>query len=341
MSHPFTLLVLARLREFYREPEALFWTFGFPILISLALGLAFRGGVTETLPVAVLDGPAQQERMELLRAEPRLIVSPTHEDQLQELFAGGKAVLVVSADTPVRYLFDPEHPQAVHAREIIDDRLQRGLGREDPLQSQDEPMRARGTRYIEFFIPGLLGMSIMSSSLWGIGWTIVQTRRRKLLKQLLATPMRKSHYLVSQVAGRLFFLGAEVLTIVLFAALAFKVTLGGSVLALLFLCLLGAMSFAGIGLLLASRTQNAETVSGLINLLLFPMTLLSGVFFSTARFPDWLQGPIRYLPLTALNDALRAVYNGSTLAPSALPLAVLGLLGLGCFLIALKTFKWT
>jgi ABC-type multidrug transport system permease subunit len=202
-------------------------------------------------------------------------------------------------------------------------------------------VRARGSRYIEFFIPGLLGMSIMSSSLWGIGWTLVQARRRKLLKQLVATPMRRAHYLVAQIGGRLFFLLAEVGVIALFGALIFDVTVAGSLPLLAAICLLGAISFAGMGLLLASRTHNAETVSGLINLLVFPMTLLSGVFFSTARFPEILQGPIRYLPLTALNDALRAVYNGAALTPSLAPLGLTALVGIGSFLLALRIFRWT
>ncbi|MFH1533158.1 MAG: ABC transporter permease [Pseudomonadota bacterium] len=222
----------------------------------------------------------------------------------------------------------------------MDDLLQRAAGRTDPLPAEDREVSAPGSRYIDFLIPGLLGFNIMNSSLWGIGWAIVQTRRRKLLTRLVATPMRRSHYLLSHIFARLTFLVIEVAALVVFARLVFQVEVRGGVGPLALFTVLGAMSFAGFGLLVASRTENAETVSGLVNLTTFPQMLLSGVFFSSAHFPDWLQPVCRALPLTAFIDGLRGIFGGAPPGEILVSAAVLAAYGLVSFLLALKLFRW-
>jgi ABC-2 type transport system permease protein len=257
-----------------------------------------------------------------------------------ELFREGKLVIALSGGTPLEYRFDPQYPEAAQARLAIDEVLQRAAGRQDAIPTRDRPAEIRGTRYIEFLIPGLLGMNIMSSSLWGIGWNIASARKRKLLKQLLATPMKRSHYLLSHIFSRLVFLVAEVSVLVLFARLAFDVNVMGNLAVLSALTIAGAMCFAGIALLIASRTQTVETVSGLINVVMMPMTLLSGVFFSSSHFPDWMQPFIALLPLTALNDGLRAVFMGAPLDHVLWPMAILSAVAVATFLVSLKIFRW-
>ena len=153
--------------------------------------------------------------------------------------------------------------------------------------------------------------------------------------------MRRSHYLLSFVLSRLFFLILEVAVVIAFAYFTFGFRVHGSWLGMVFLLLLGALTFSGVGLLVASRPKTIEGVSGLMNLVMMPMWLLSGTFFSSARFPDFLQPFIKALPLTALNDSLRAVMNdGTTIATSWIAISVLLLWCVISFVLALKIFRW-
>jgi ABC transporter DrrB family efflux protein len=242
----------------------------------------------------------------------------------------------------LRYRFDPTRPEAQAARHAVDDRLQRGAGRRDALATRDETTVARGARYVDWLVPGLMGMQLLSGATWGVAWNIVRARQRKLLKRLAATPMRRRHYLLSFRLASLIFVPLEALVLFAFARLVFDVTIHGSALAVLVLALLGSWSFAGLGLLCASRAENSETANGLVNLVTLPMFVLSGVFFSSSRFPDLVQPLIRLLPLSAFNEALRHVVNdGASLLSQVFPVAVLVGWGLGCTVVALKLFRWT
>lgn len=339
---PLAQLILVRLREFFREPAALFWTYGFPTLLALALGIAFQGGNERAVPVVVLDGPHQDERVRQLREDPELLVSPATSAEADQRFLGGRLVLAVGGGDPVEYRYDPTHPEAEATRRRVDDRLQRAAGRQDALPTLAQEVRAPGSRYIDFLIPGLVGMNIMSSSMWGIGYSMVEGRKRKLLKRLSATPMRRGDFVLSFIVARLIFLFTEVGVILAFAVLAFGVQVQGSLPAVVLLSVAGAMAFAGLGMLAASRTDSTETVSGLMNLIMLPMFVFSGVFFSAAHFPDWIQPFVKALPLTILNDALRATINeGAGLAQVALPLAALAGGAALTLWIAIRVFRWT
>jgi ABC-type multidrug transport system permease subunit len=219
--------------------------------------------------------------------------------------------------------------------------VQRAAGARPALAVAEQRVRQPGARYIDWVIPGLIGLNLMSTGMWGIGFGIVNMRQKKQLKRLTATPMRRSDFLLSQMVARLVFLVIEVLPIVIFARLAFGVRVQGSPLALALIILLGALTFAGIGLLTASRARTIEGISGLMNFVMMPMFVLSGVFFSASRFPDAIQPLIRALPLTALNDAMRAVYNdGLPLTAAALPLGIMAAWTLFSFTAALRLFRW-
>jgi len=338
---PLAELTLARLREFLREPEALFWVFAFPVLLALALGLAFRGKETEMVPVGVAAGPRAAATAEALALSPALrprVYAPAA--GREALRTGKVALLVEEGDGPV-YRYDPTRPDARAARLEVDDALQRAAGRVDPLRPRESRVEEPGSRYIDFLVPGLLGLNLMGTSMWGLGFSVVNARTRKLLKRLAATPMRRSEYLLAQMLARLVFLVFEVALLVGFGRLAFGVEVRGSLGALAFVSLLGAASFAGLGLLVASRTRTIEGVSGLMNLAMLPMWLLSGTFFSWERFPEALHPFIRALPLTALNDALRAVMTeGRPLSALGLELGVLLVAGTVSFLVAVRLFRW-
>jgi ABC-type multidrug transport system permease subunit len=341
MNHPLYHLTAARLREFYREPGVLFWVFGFPILLALVLGLAFQSGVRPKVPVAVTEGPQGDARAAVLAREPGLFVKRVSDDEARRLMRAGKAFLIVHGDAEPAYEYDPTRPESEGLRRQVDDALQAAAGRRDVVRARDVPVKQQGSRYIDFLIPGLLGMNIMGSSMWGIGWAIVQMRTRKLLKRLVATPMRRRDFLLSQVLSRMLFLLLEVGLVLGFAYGVFHIRVLGSGTGLVALSFAGALAFAGIGLLVASRAQTSEVVSGLMNAVMFPMWLLSGVFFSADNFPGWLQPLIRFLPLTVLNDGLRAAMNeGAGLAAMLVPVAVLSAWAAVTFAVALRIFRW-
>ncbi len=345
---PLAQLILARLREFYREPEAIFWVYGFPILIAVALGFAFRNKPVERITVSIQDSPGSGASTEFVREalakDPRYVVRVEDEATCNLRLRTGKADLVVvpaSSERGCEYEFDPTRPEGVLARGKVDDTLQRAAGRKDPLPVKDQELTEPGGRYIDFLIPGLLGMSLMGGGLWGVGFATVDLRIKKILKRFLATPMRKTDFLAAMLLSRLFLLVPEVLVLLLFARVAFGVVIQGSVWAVAALILLGALTFAGLGLLVACRAQTLETVSGLMNLVMLPMWVLSGIFFSPERFPEAAQPFIRVIPLTPLIDALRNVsLEGASLASQWQQLAILAAWAVGSFFLALRWFRW-
>jgi ABC-type multidrug transport system permease subunit len=332
-SSPLWELTLARLRIFFREPGAVFWTFGFPLLLSIALGTAFRNRPAEPSIVAVTSAELQRA----LQGDPQLRSRLLGEAEAREALRTGKADLVVLSGPPISYLYDPARPESRLARALADAALHpRG-----PPATMDKPVVEPGSRYIDFLIPGLLGMNLMSAGMWGIGYVLVDMRTKKLLKRLVATPMSRASFLWSFVVMRALFLLMELPILLGFAWIVFKVGVAGSLPLLIGVSLLGALAFAGIGLLIASRAQNTQTVSGLINLVMLPMFVGSGVFFSTARFPDAVQPILRILPLTALNDALRAVMiDGAGPRGVAIPCALLAATSAVTFAAALRLFRW-
>ncbi len=338
-DNPLVQLTLVRFREFVREPEALFWVFVFPILLAAGLGLAFRNRPAEVLPVGALT----PQLAHALATEKGLSVEQLSEPAAEQALRTGKVTLVVapSPGGTVIYRFDDTNPEGRTARLLADDAIQRSAGRADPVASLDRLMREPGSRYIDFLIPGLLGMNLMGSAMWGIGFAIVDARRKKLMKRLVATPMPRAYYLLSFLLSRLVLLVVEVAAVAGFGYLVFGVPLRGSLASLAALCLLGSLSFSALGLLIASRVRTIEAASGLMNVTMMPMWIVSGVFFSSQRFPDALQPAIRALPLTALIDALRTnMLQGGSLLRVAPQMGILGVWLVVCFALALKLFRW-
>ncbi|MEO8494809.1 MAG: ABC transporter permease [Planctomycetota bacterium] len=346
LNHPLAQLVLARLREFYREPEAVFWVFGFPILMTVGLGVAFRNQPVERFVVDVQQGANAAAIVEALGGDSRFDVRLTDAAMCRVRLRTGKTTLVIRARDSVEpnyeYLFDDTRSESLLARREVDDALQRAAGRVDPVPSSDAKFNEPGARYIDFLVPGLLGMNLMGGGLWGIGFVTVDMRIRKLLKRYLATPMKKTHFLGALMVSRMLFMIPEILVLLVFAHYAFGVVIHGSLSAVFALVVLGAVTFCGIGLLVASRAKTLESVSGWMNLIMLPMWLLSGIFFSSDRFPEAMRPYINMLPLTALNDALRSVMQeGASLASQGHEIAVLAGYSVVTFALALLWFRWS
>jgi len=339
-------LLQMRMLELWREPEVIFWVFVFPLLLALGLGIAFRDKPPDVTPVAVIDSPKANDIVQLLQRSPQHAgIRPDVLSSAAALdgFRLGKYSLVISMDdTGVHYRYDPARPESVLARTQVNDALQDAAGRGNPLHTSTTAASEPGARYIDFLIPGLLGMNLMNSGMWGIGFALVEMRQRKLLKRFVATPMRRSDFLLALVSSRLVLMLIEVALLLVFGVLVFHVRIEGSVASILLIGALGAVSFGGVGLLTASRAQKIESVSGLINVVMMPMWIFSGVFFSYERFPKMFLPAIRALPLTALNDALRAIIlQGDSLASQLSRIAVLVIWGGVSFVLALRWFRWS
>src|SRR6202166_5173074 len=340
-------LLMARLLELKREPEVVFWVFVFPLLLALGLGIAFRNKPADAVRVAIVEGKGSQD------AEALLARSTQHElfkiqtlsaDQAQMGFRLGKFDLVIDPDGNggLEYRYDPARPESVLAKTEVNDALQSSAGRKDVVATKGVTSSEPGSRYIDFLIPGLLGMNLMNSGMWGIGFALVDMRQRKLLKRFVGTPMRRGDFLLALMSSRLVLMVIEIALLLTLGVLVFHMKVLGSVFAILLVGAVGAMAFGGIGLLTASRAQKIESVSGLMNLVMMPMWIFSGVFFSYERFPAVIQPLIKALPLTALNDALRAtILEGAPLVHQWPRLLLMALWGGISFVLALRWFRWT
>ncbi len=334
-------LTKSRLREFYREPGAVFWVFGFPMLMVVVLGLAFRNAPEPKPQVSIVEGTPAWVEPAIAEVADSSRVTP---EQAHERLRSGKADLTLRAGSGpdgLSYEFDPERPESRMARERVDDALQRARGRRDVVVTEDRAITEPGARYVDFLLPGIIGLNLMGSSMWGIGYSVVLARKRRMLRRFAATPLRRTHFMAAYMLSRLVFLTAELAFLVIFGRIVFDVAIQGSIVSYSLVAVLGAVCFAGVSLLIAARVQSLEAANGWLNFIQLPMWLLSGSFFTYERFPDEMLPFIRLLPLTALNDALRAIGNeGASLLATAPQLAVLGVWAVGAFFVALRWFRW-
>lgn len=340
---PLGQLILTRVREFLREPAAVFWVYIFPVLMMVALGAAFRERPIEKQAVAIEQGPGAESLLQTLKATDRFEVKIRPQAEAQQRLRAGRLDLVVAKDKEDRlaFHFDPTKPGGRAARNAANDALQKAAGRQDPLPVKDQEVREKGARYIDYLIPGLLGMGLMGGGMWGVGFAIVNLRIRKLLKRMLATPMKRTDFLASMLISRLLFTIPEVFSLLLVGWLIYGARVEGDLLSLSAVIVLGAFQFAGIGLLVASRAETIETVSGLMNLVMLPMWIAGGVFFPIERFPEFLHPLLQLLPLVPLNQALRGVMlEGASLLSLGPQLLSIVLWGAIPFAIALKWFRW-
>ena len=340
-------LLMARMLELQREPEVVFWVFVFPLLLATGLGIAFRNKPADALSVAITAGPGAQEAETLLERSPQhatFRLDMQNSEAAAKGFRLGKFDLVVESDGAggLRYRYDPARPESVLARAEVNDALQAAAGRKDIVATSVITSSEPGSRYIDFLIPGLLGMNLMNSGMWGIGFALVDMRQRKLLKRFVGTPMRRGDFLLALMSSRLVLMIIEIGLLLTLGVLVFHMRVLGSIFAIVLLGSVGAICFGGIGLLTASRAQKIESVSGLMNLVMMPMWIFSGVFFSYERFPAVIQPLIKALPLTELNDALRAsILEGTPLLHQWPRLLGMALWGGISFALALRWFRWT
>lgn len=334
-------VAMSTFRDFWRSKEAVFWTYGFPLLMSIVLGFAFQPGALPPVPVAVVAVDGTNALEEALRRQSRLEVERLDAGEADRALARGRIALLVrlEAGEPVLRA-DPTRPEAELARLLVERALRDARDGASPEIASEVEDRA-GSRYIDFLVPGLIGLNLLGAGMWGIGFNLVLMRTQHLLRRLAVTPMRRHEFLLGYLLGRFVLVVPEAAVVILFNALVWGVPFRGSVLAALLIVIAGGFAFSALGCLLATRARTIEGIAGLMNLFQLPMWLLGGTFFSTER----LEGVVRWaadaMPLTHVNRALRdVILEPGTLADVAWPLTWLVLASLVCFVAAMKLFRW-
>lgn len=329
----------ATFREFWRSKEAVFWTYGFPVLMALVLGFAFQPGPLPPVPIAVVKG-GDAVGLEALQRQPRLRVEVLAPEVADAALARGRVDLVVRFEGGALVLRGhPQRAEAELATLLVERTLAADTRSAPPFRHEAE--ERPGARYIDFLIPGLIGLNLLGAGMWGVGFNLVQMRTQQLLRRLAVAPMRRSEFLLGYLLGRFVLVVPEAAAIVLFGTLLRDVPCRGSLTALALLVVVGGFTFSSLGFLLAARARTIEGIGGLMNLFQLPMWLLGGVYFSVERLDGVVRGVAEALPLTHLNRALRNVMLEPASLADALPtLLGLGGFGLLCFLLGLRWFRW-
>ena len=369
MNKPFINLVALQFKEFFREPELIFWAFVLPIVLSWLLGIAIGAGGSMSSTAAVIEDertprefwsswietvresdaereraaekPSAGERDQSGIRPPIEFLILTEAEAIRALKKGTICLFIERSEgeTGLRFHFDPRNGEAQTTFLVLERSLSTGVAHQP--RNEVIPLEVQGTRYIDFLVPGLLAMGIMSSALWGIGWALIEIRMKKLLRRMSATPMRKTMFLCSHFVTRFIVNALEFLALFIFAYYYFGVKIQGSALALGIVFLSGNIAFAGLAIFTSSRTSNPRVGNGLINAITFPMMLLSGIFFSYRHFPQWAIPIVEKLPLTVLADSMRSIFNeGAGISQVGLPAFILAASGLLFFWVGMRIYKW-
>lgn len=363
----FWQLTRAHLMEIVREPGVLFWGIVFPIFMSLGLGIAFMQKQDTTRKVAMIAGDQKMLADSVLKSYATIDTKSRSDsvaytlvlknDQLgsttylfyrmswnmaEVALKQGKINFIIDEEKgKTVFRFDPLNPDA----QLVYLKLEPvfGGGKSVAVENTESirPLTVTGTRYIDFLIPGLLAMGIMMSTMWGLSYGIIEKRSKKLLRRMVATSMNKSYFLISFMLVRMLMNFVEAVLLIIFASLAFHITIQGSIPALLAIFVAGNIGFAGLAFFISCRTAKTEIGNGLINVIVMPMMLLSGVFFSYHNFPDALIPFLQKLPLTLVADGMRSIFiEGAGMLQIAFPVAILTIGGSIFFLLGLKFFRW-
>ncbi len=355
-------LISINYKEFLREPGILFWSLVFPVLMAWVLGIAFTKRAESVQTIAFVSSPALDtplddflDETEELKAANHTIYQKTFDNKLGKLTfrlfpattdsailmlkRGQTSLILQEQGDSIVYMLDPQNAEARLNYLVLSAAINH-----DPLVYNTEAVKIlsqSGTRYVDFLIPGLLALGIMNGFLWGIGYTLIEIRTKKLLRRMVAAPMKKSIFIFSHFFSRLTLSAFEAIVLLCFAWLYFRIQIQGSIPAFILIFLAGSFCFAGIAILMGSRTSSSRVGNSLINVITLPMMILSGIFFSYHNFPEVVIPVIQKLPLTLLADSLRGIMTeGTGIRENISAVVILSGIGTICFFLGLRIYKW-
>ncbi len=337
-------LVLMELKSFYRNPGIIFWAFGFPLLMAGVLGSAFSNKKDSIRKIGIIgeNSIALVSQYQMIPIPENSFsqfefISISQDDAIKKMKRGELHLYLESAKNDLIYYFDPSNSESYQSYLLVE----RLLNKSDIPSGKIISINTKGSRYVDFLIPGLLALGIMNSCIWGSGWTLIEFRIKKLMRRMMATPLPKWIFLMSHVFTRFILSGLEFVFLIIFSYFMYDVHIQGSYLAIIVCFFSGNFAFSGIAILFSSRAASTQVANGLINLVTFPMTICSGVFFSYHNFPEAAEKIIQYFPLTLIADSIRSIYNeGAQLSDVAIPAIILNIIGTVFFTLGLKVYKW-
>jgi ABC-type multidrug transport system permease subunit len=337
----------ARNREFFRDRAAFGWNFLFPFLIILGFGVIFKGDYQSQFKVGVFPVPQGVSVRQDIGHLPdsfaafeaiSLVGFKTRAQGMDKLKHHKIDLLIEAGTQPIRYWVSDSSPSGAIVERLLKGAL-------TPPETGDRfdkrDIQGNQIRYIDWLFPGVLGMNMMFSALYGVGWVVVRYRKNGVLKRLKATPLTAFEYLAAQLLSRIFLL-MFTLVIVWVGCdwiLGFKVY--GSLLNLFIVFLAGSTCMTSLGLVIASRGTSEEFTNGALNFISWPMMFLSEVWFSIEGAPAWLQASAKIFPLTHLLKAARQVMNEGQELFAVMPeITILCAMTLAFLLIGAALFSW-
>lgn len=344
-------LIVVQFKAFFREPAILFWALIFPLAIAGVLGIAFTQHVDPIRKVAIITNEqsgesknlaallSQNDRVDNNERQQFDFFYSSYDSAEVKLKRGEISLFIeIGKNDSLIFNFDPQNAEGNLTYLLLENKF---LKDERSNELKISPITAKGNRYIDFLIPGLIALGVMNSCIWGIGWNLIEFRIKKLMRRMVATPMKKSYFLLGHIISRAVLSSIEAALLFLFAYFVFGVTMQGSFLAFMVVFLTGIMAFAGIAVVASSRATSTQEGNGIINAIVLPMTILSGVFFSYRSFPDWAIAIIEKFPLTMLADAIREIFNeGASLQDVGGQIVGLTITGIVFFVVGLRIYKW-
>lgn len=336
----------ARNHEFFRDRAAFGWNFLFPFLIVVGFGIIFGGRDHSEFKVGVFPWNASETAIEQVRIPDavkqtryvKFIGFASLEQGLEKLRHHKIDFLVRAGDVPYSYWINDTSPKGY----IVEKMFSAGLAPEAAVNlAEKKQIQGEAVRYIDWLFPGILGMNMMFSALWGVGYVVVRYRKNGVLRRLKATPLTSLEYLAAQMLSRIFLL--MFITIIVWAGcdLIFSFQVAGSYLNLLVLFFMGGLSLTALGLLMASRGTSEEFTSGILNFITWPMMFLSEVWFSLEGAPEWIRAFAQVFPLTHMLRAVRSVMSdGAGLTDVAPELIVMAAMTLVFLTAGAALFSW-
>ena len=323
-------LWIARNREFYRDTGSLSWAFIFPVLIIIGCAIAFSGEDEKIFTIGYYPDNSEVTQFDTLTQTYSTLISYDHLDTAKNRLRNHQIHALIQTNEKILWL-NPNSTQSKLIRQLT-----------DKQQSyQIKELTGQAIRYVDWVIPGVLGMNIMFGSLFGVGYVLVRYRKNGVLKRLHATPISPFQFLSAQIASRLVSVVTTNSLIFIGSYFALGLKMEGNIFSLLLVAIVGAMSMIPIGLLIACRTDSEEFAGGILNATTWPMMFLSGVWFSLDETPRMMQNLANLLPLTHLVEAGRDIMiNGATLFDVADHILIMLVMGFVSLSLASVLFRW-